>query len=119
MGAAQVPDSFRFVLKAPQTITHRKRLKGVEQDTDYLVRTAAVLKGRQGPLLFQLPPNFKKDLPRLEAFWVSWERERGPRSSSGMKAGSTTKCLPVFGEVLCSVHRRHGGRCLHRAGRYG
>jgi uncharacterized protein YecE (DUF72 family) len=66
--AAQVPDSFRFVLKAPQTITHRKRLKGVEQDTDYLVRTAAVLKGRQGPLLFQLPPNFRKDLPRLETF---------------------------------------------------
>jgi len=66
--AAQVPDSFRFVLKAPQTITHRKRLKGVEQDTDYLVRTVAVLEGRLGPLLFQLPPNFKKDVPRLEAF---------------------------------------------------
>src|SRR5260370_1410648 len=66
--ADQVPDSFRFVLKAPQVITHRKRLKGVEQETDYLLRTAAVLKGRQGPLLFQLPPNFKKDLTRLEAF---------------------------------------------------
>jgi len=39
----QTPETFTFVLKAPQTITHRKRLKGVEQDTDYLVRTVAVL----------------------------------------------------------------------------
>ncbi len=66
--AQQVPDSFRFVLKVPQTITHNKRLKNAEEDTDYLLRTAAELKGRQGPLLFQLPPNLKKDLPRLEAY---------------------------------------------------
>jgi uncharacterized protein YecE (DUF72 family) len=66
--AQQVPDSFRFVLKVPQTITHHKRLKNAEEDTDYLLRTAAELKERQGPLLFQLPPNLKKDLPRLEAF---------------------------------------------------
>lgn len=66
--ARQVPDSFRFVLKAPQTITHRKRLRNVEEETDHFCRAAAVLAGRQGPLLFQLPPNLKKDLPRLEAF---------------------------------------------------
>ena len=66
--AEQVPDSFRFVLKAPQTITHRKRLKDAERETDYLLRTASALKGRLGPLLFQLPPNLKKDLSRLEAF---------------------------------------------------
>ena len=30
--ALQVPETFRFVLKAPQTITHRKRLKGVEDE---------------------------------------------------------------------------------------
>jgi uncharacterized protein YecE (DUF72 family) len=66
--AQQVPDGFRFVLKASQRITHQKRLKGAEDETDYLLRTASVLKQRQGPLLFQLPPDFKKDLPRLGAF---------------------------------------------------
>jgi uncharacterized protein YecE (DUF72 family) len=66
--AQQVPDSFRFVLKAPQTITHRKRLKDAEEATDLFLRAAAALKERQGPLLFQLPPNLKKDLPRLNAF---------------------------------------------------
>ncbi|MEX2117988.1 MAG: DUF72 domain-containing protein [Pirellulales bacterium] len=66
--AEQVPDHFRFVLKAPQRITHQKRLKNVEDETDYLVRTAAVLRERRGPLLFQLPPNFKKATSLLEAF---------------------------------------------------
>jgi uncharacterized protein YecE (DUF72 family) len=65
--AAQVPEAFRFILKAPQTITHRKRLINVEDDVAAFVRAGTALNGRLGPLLFQLPPNFKKDLPRLEA----------------------------------------------------
>ena len=64
----QVPDTFRFVLKAPQTITHFKRLKNVKAETRDLLRKASVLKGRRGPVLFQLPPNFKKDLSRLKPF---------------------------------------------------
>lgn len=66
--AQQVPESFRFVLKAPQKITHFQRLKDAEDSTDYFVSTSAALKRRRGPLLFQLPPNLKKDLARLEAF---------------------------------------------------
>ncbi len=66
--AAQVPASFCFAIKAPQTITHRKRLKATEAATDELLAACSVLKRRQGPLLFQLPPNFKKDLPQLDAF---------------------------------------------------
>ncbi len=64
----QVPAGFRFVLKAQQTNTHFKRLKYAEAPTKDFLRLAAVLKRRRGPLFFQLPPNFKKDLPRLEAF---------------------------------------------------
>lgn len=66
--AKQAPKTFRFVLKAPQLITHRKRLKDAEEPTRHFLRVAALLKNRRGPLLFQLPPNFKKDLPRLESF---------------------------------------------------
>jgi uncharacterized protein YecE (DUF72 family) len=66
--AEQVPKSFRFVLKAPQAITHRKRLQNARKETTSFLRVAASLKERQGPLLFQLPPNFKKDVARLEAF---------------------------------------------------
>src|SRR5262249_42460095 len=66
--ATQVPEKFKFVLKAPQAITHFKRLKDVADPTDRFLQVTSVLKGRLGPLLFQLPPNFKKDLPRLEQF---------------------------------------------------
>ncbi len=66
--AAEVPEGFRFVLKAPQKITHMARLKNADDAVKYLVETAAVLRERLGPLLFQLPPNFKKDLPRLREF---------------------------------------------------
>jgi uncharacterized protein YecE (DUF72 family) len=66
--AEQVPESFRFVLKARQTITHFRRLQNAEEQIDDFINLASLLKERQGPLLFQLPPNFKKDLARLEAF---------------------------------------------------
>jgi len=64
----QVPGTFRFSLKAPQRITHFKRLKDTEEETKYFFETASVLDGQLGVVLFQLPPNMKKDLPRLEAF---------------------------------------------------
>jgi uncharacterized protein YecE (DUF72 family) len=63
--AAQVPAGFRFVLKAPQQITHIKRLKDVSGPVASFLETAAVLKKRLGLILFQLPPNFKKDVERL------------------------------------------------------
>jgi uncharacterized protein YecE (DUF72 family) len=66
--AAQVPECFRFVLKAPQTITHHKRLINAHEPTDAFLHAASALESRQGPVFFQLPPNLKKDLPRLEQF---------------------------------------------------
>jgi uncharacterized protein YecE (DUF72 family) len=63
-----VPAGFRFSVKASQKITHFKRLKDVEEETKYLLEAAAVLEDRLGPVLFQLPPNMKKDLPRLDSF---------------------------------------------------
>jgi uncharacterized protein YecE (DUF72 family) len=66
--AEQVPADFRFVLKSPRRITHNARLKEVGDSVDYLLKNAAVLGDRLGPILFQLPPNMKKDLPRLQTF---------------------------------------------------
>ncbi len=66
--AAEVPPGFRFVLKASQRITHFKRLKEAGDEVAYFFGVAAALGERLGPALFQLPPNLKKDLPRLAAF---------------------------------------------------
>jgi uncharacterized protein YecE (DUF72 family) len=66
--ASQVPDSFRFVLKVSQKVTHFKRLKGAEEEMTYLVETAATLGEKLGALLVQIPPNFARDDERLAAF---------------------------------------------------
>lgn len=64
----QVPESFRFALKAQKVITHIKKLHSAEQEMDSFLSVAATLQERQGPILLQLPPSFKKDIPRLDAF---------------------------------------------------
>src|SRR5690606_30529839 len=62
---AEVPPEFRFILKAPRQITHIKRLRDVEQPVARLLEVSASLEEARGPLLFQLPPNMKKDVDRL------------------------------------------------------
>ncbi len=66
--AAQVPDAFVFAIKAPQIITHLKRMRDVGGETEYLFRTLSTLGRKLGPVLFQFPPNFRADRPRLEEF---------------------------------------------------
>ena len=66
--ASQVPAEFRFVLKVSQKITHFKRLKGVEEETQYLLQALPALGGKLGALLVQLPPNLARDDQRLASF---------------------------------------------------
>jgi uncharacterized protein YecE (DUF72 family) len=66
--ADETPPGFTFVLKAPQRITHHGRLKNEGDPLSYFLEAAGTLGGRLGPLLFQLPPTFKKDVERLRAF---------------------------------------------------
>ncbi|HSF06126.1 MAG TPA: DUF72 domain-containing protein [Methylomirabilota bacterium] len=63
--AAATPPGFRFALKAPQRITHFARLRDVDEPVRYLCDAARTLGVKLGPLLFQLPPNFARDLGRL------------------------------------------------------
>jgi uncharacterized protein YecE (DUF72 family) len=63
-----VPDGFTFVLKTPQRITHIARLKDVDDPLRYFTETIRPLGTKLGPVLVQLPPNFKQDLARLKDF---------------------------------------------------
>jgi uncharacterized protein YecE (DUF72 family) len=64
------PATFRFAIKAPRRITHISRLKAesAAESVGYLYKALEALGPKRGPVLFQLPPNLRKDLPRLEAF---------------------------------------------------
>ena len=68
--AEVTPESFRFSIKSPRRITHDARLKAdaAADSVAYLYRTLESLGPKRGPVLFQLPPFMKKDLPRLNEF---------------------------------------------------
>jgi len=65
---AQVPENFRFSVKAPQTITHFRRLKDAAPQTRVMLKIVAALEERLGAVIFRLPEDMKKDLKRLELF---------------------------------------------------
>ena len=65
---AEVPAHFRFVLKATQRITHKKRLRDAGEELEYMLAQFAGMEERLGAVLYQLPPNAKQDLERLETF---------------------------------------------------
>jgi uncharacterized protein YecE (DUF72 family) len=68
--AGSTPAGFKFSIKASRRITHIARLKTetVGEPLGYLYRGLAALGAKRGAVLFQLPPNLKKDVPRLRAF---------------------------------------------------
>jgi len=65
---AQVPENFRFSVKAPQVITHFRRLKDAGPQTRIMLKTVSALQDRLGAVIFRLPEDMKKDLKRLEMF---------------------------------------------------
>jgi uncharacterized protein YecE (DUF72 family) len=102
--AAQVPESFTFVLKAPERITHRAKLKDVRETTHAFVTAAQTLGPRLGALLFQLPPYAKKDVAVLRAFLE--DLKGGPRSAFEFRHRSWLEddalaALREHGAALC------------------
>jgi uncharacterized protein YecE (DUF72 family) len=65
---ALTPVNFRFALKAPQKITHWSKLRDCADTLRYFLDVTSALDAKQGPVLFQLPPNFKKDTVVLADF---------------------------------------------------
>jgi len=62
------PAKFRFALKVPQKITHFAKLRDCADTLEYFCKVISGLGERLGPVLFQLPPNFKKDADVLSSF---------------------------------------------------
>jgi uncharacterized protein YecE (DUF72 family) len=106
--AADVPAEFKFVLKASRGITHMKRLKNAGDSVAYLLKVAATLKDRLGPLLFQLPPNMKKDPTRLRDFLALLPKDR--------RAAFEFRHQSWFDdEVLDALRERNAALCIAEA----
>lgn len=66
--SAQVPEQFKLTLKAPQRITHHKRLRECADDVKYFLEVASTLGPKLGAILFQTPPYLRMNLEVLDAF---------------------------------------------------
>jgi uncharacterized protein YecE (DUF72 family) len=74
----QAPAGFAYTLKAPQKITHIKRLLGAEELLGFFCDSARVLGPHLASLLFQLPPHFRCDAARLETFLAAMPADMRP-----------------------------------------
>jgi len=102
---AQTEGDFRFSFKAPQRITHIKRLK---ECTDALTAFYSALlpvirAGRIGVILFQLPPNLKADTERLASFL----KEAAPESSGRLRIAFEFRHASWFSNEVFDVLRQH------------
>ncbi len=133
----QTPEEFRFSFKAPQRITHFRRLVECEELVgEFLASIAPVAQAaKMGLVLFQLPPNFKVDLLRLRGF-LGMKALRGRRVAFEFRHESWFRdevyaVLREFGAALCvaetedlktpEVHPADDIACfrLRRTGGYG
>jgi uncharacterized protein YecE (DUF72 family) len=108
--AASTPENFRFAIKASRRITHMARLKAdsAADSVNYLYKNLGALGAKRGPVLFQLPPFMKKDLPRLEEFLKLLPAQHGAafefRNDSWF-SDDVYAALKLAGASLCHSER--------------
>ena len=102
---AQTGADFRFSFKAPQRITHIKRLKECSDALSafYGALLPVIRAGRMGVALFQLPPNFKADTTRLAAFL----EEAAPKSTGSVRIAFEFRHASWFSEEIFDLLRQH------------
>jgi len=93
------PEHFRFGLKAPQKVTHIARLRDCGELLDVFQRVVTRLGSKLGPVLFQLPPRFKKDAPLFSEFLTGLP--------SGIRAAFEFRHPSWFEDEIFEDLRRH------------
>jgi uncharacterized protein YecE (DUF72 family) len=73
------PPGFVFAVKASRYLTHMKKLKDPGPPLRRLLGRARALAPTLGPVLFQLPANFKANVERLDRFLAALERQQAVR----------------------------------------
>src|SRR5712692_518003 len=109
--AKSTPEGFRFAIKASRRITHMARLKAdtAADSVAYLYKNLAALGAKRGPVLFQLPPFMKKDLPRLREFLHLLPEGHGAAvefRKESWSADDVYDALKAAGAALCLSERQ-------------
>lgn len=98
------PEGFLFAVKAPRSVTHVRRLVGVAPLLDDFLPRLAALGARLGPVLFQLPPNLKLDLARLDGFLAALAAAPDAR---GLRMALEFRHASWFDEAVFARLREH------------
>jgi uncharacterized protein YecE (DUF72 family) len=110
---AATPEDFVFSVKASRFLTHMKRLKNADTAlANFLASGILRLREKLGPILWQLPPNFAYDRPRLESFFQSL-----PRTTNAAAALARKHDAKVAGRTWtkseCECPLRHALEVRH------
>jgi len=104
--AERAPAGFLYAVKASRFLTHMKKLKDPEEPLERLFSRMKPLRKRLGPVLYQLPPNFKLDRARLEHFLQSLP--------AGVRHVIEFRDPSWYGDDVLALLEREGvARCLH------
>jgi uncharacterized protein YecE (DUF72 family) len=104
----EVPATFRFAVKAPKRITHERRLLGAEEAVESLFSATATMGDKLGPVLFQLPPNQRLDLARLESF-LAHMRQVAPQAQPAFEFRHVSWFVP---EVYAALEKQGAALCI-------
>jgi uncharacterized protein YecE (DUF72 family) len=93
------PAEFKFSFKAPQRITHFARLKDCEETLKFFGEAILSMGKKLGPVLFQLPPQFKKEAERLDSFLATMPE--------GIQGAFEFRDLSWFDDETFGILRKH------------
>jgi uncharacterized protein YecE (DUF72 family) len=102
----RAPAGFEFAVKASRFLTHMKKLKDPEEPLDRLFTRMRPLGSHLGPVLYQLPPGWKADVPRFKHFLSALPRP--VRHVVEFRDPSW-----YDDEVLTLMEQHHVSLCLH------
>lgn len=113
--ARQVPEGFVFAVKAPRYITHLRRLRAAETPLANFIASGLLRLGpKLGPILWQLPPNFRLDAEQIDAFLTLLPRDTVAAARLGRKHDNRLKA-PAWLKVDAERPMRHAFEIRHES----
>lgn len=111
----KTPPNFIFSVKASRTITHYKKLVNIEGSLNLFLSRVVSLKEKLGPILYQLPPSFKKNIDLLKSFLTKLPKNLRQtiefRDSSWLDK-DVLKLLAKFNVAYCIIDLQGSPVCL-------
>src|SRR6202158_4191603 len=104
---SSTPAHFRFAVKGSRFLTHMKKLKDPEPGLKKFFSCVDLLKGKLGPILFQLPPNFEVNIERLESFLDAlpqWHRYAFEFRNESWNNPEVVRLLREHNVAYCPFH---------------